>query len=320
LPAQTVAAPPSDPALARRGEAIATQGIRERAIPACAYCHESAGSPISGAPRIAGQSAAYLRRELAALRLGGRGASGWWNPMPSVAHDLGDSEIAALAAYYSGLKPAKAAGGGQLAQAPQATPVVAETKTDMGEAKKIFETTCNKCHENGGRGDGEGAFPDLTLQTTPYVAQTLYSFRTRARPNEKMEEVIDRLSFDQMTSLAKYVNSLPPQPAMARPDAEATARGAAIATNGAPDRGVPACLGCHGDKGTAALPLIPRLQGQSAFYLRRRLDAFVTPFHARPYDVDLSAANPMPAIASQLSEQERADLAAYFAAAAPLAK
>jgi hypothetical protein len=36
--------------------------------------------------------------------------------------------------------------------------------------------------------------------------------------------------------------------------------------------------------------------------------------------VDVSALNPMPAIASKLTDWERADLAAYFAAAPPLEK
>jgi cytochrome c553 len=118
-----------------------------------------------------------------------------------------------------------------------------------------------------------------------------------------------------MTSLANYENSLTPEPALARPDADAAARGATIAMHGLADRGVPACLGCHDATSTTALPLIPRLQGQSPVYLRHRLDNF-----AKPYDVNLSALNPMPAIASQLTDQERADLAAYFAAAAPLQK
>jgi hypothetical protein len=46
------------------------------------------------------------------------------------------------------------------------------------------------------------------------------------------------LSFDEMTSLANYVNSLTPQPALAKPDAEAALRGAAIATQGVAERGV----------------------------------------------------------------------------------
>jgi cytochrome c553 len=317
LPVKTVASPPADPALVKRGEQIATQGIRERAAPACAVCHESAGAQVIGAPHIAGQSATYLRRELGAMRLGGRGATVSWNPMPAEAHQLDDHDIAAVAAYYSGLQPTKTAGGGQAPQSGQALPIPAGTTTDMAAAKAIFETRCVKCHTNQGRGDRAGGFPDLTLQTAPYVAQTLYSFRTRARPNAQMRETIDSLSFDDMSSLARYIDGLAPQPALLKPqaDAAAAARGAAIATYGIPGRGVPACLSCHGAKSVAALPLIPRLQGQSPLYLRNRLNHF-----AEPYKVNLTALNPMPAIASRLTDQERADLAAYFAAAAPLAK
>jgi cytochrome c553 len=80
-------------------------------------------------------------------------------------------------------------------------------------------------------------------------------------------------------------------------------------------RGVPACLSCHGETSVAALPLIPPLQGQNRAYLSRRLDNF-----AKRYDVNANALNPMPAIARRLTDEERADLAAYFAAARPLAK
>jgi cytochrome c553 len=172
-----------------------------------------------------------------------------------------------------------------------------------------------KCHVNSGRGDLEGNYPDLTLQAAPYVAQTLYDFRTGARPSVKMREVSDSLSVDQLSNLASYVNSLTPQGALTKPDADAALRGAAIATRGAPERGVPACLSCHDAKGVAALPLIPRLQGQNVFYLRARLNNF-----AKPDAVKLSALNPMPSIASLLTDQERADLVAYFAAAPPLDK
>ena len=315
LAVQTVAAPAADPTLSKRGEMIATQGIRERALPACANCHESDGSKITGAPHIAGQSATFLRRQLGAMRLGGRGSAVAWNPMSAVAHDLGDNDIASLAAYYSGLKPAKnaanVANDGQAVQFPHAMLAT----SDVGTVKEIFETRCVKCHANDGRGDPEGGFPDLTLQSAPYVAQSLYSFRTRARTNDKMIEVTDSLSFDELTNLANYVNGLTAQKALAKPNADAAARGAAIAMNGAADRGVPACMSCHDAKGVAALPLIPRLQGQSAFYLRSRLNEF-----AMPSGVALSTLNPMPAIASKLTDQERADLAAYFAAAAPLEK
>jgi cytochrome c553 len=314
LPVKTFGVATVDPAVIRRGEAITLGGVRERAIPACASCHESEGARISGAPRIAGQSAVFLRRQLSAMADGGRGATLWWNPMPAVAHQLGASDIAAVAAYYSQLKPSKAAGVGPAAGLAAAGASRSNTVVGPGVAK-LFADRCMTCHIHGGRGDLKGEYPDLTIQAGPFVAQSLYAFRTRARPNAEMREVIDSLSFDEMTSLAAYVHGLAPRPALVRPDPVAAARGAAIALNGAPARGVPACLGCHGAQGVDALPLIPRLQGQNAGYLRNRLDHF-----AEPFDVDLGALNPMPMIAGRLTKAERADLAAYFAAAAPIPK
>jgi cytochrome c553 len=311
LPVQTSAAPAADPALVKRGETIATQGIPNRAIPACANCHESAGAAIIGAPHIAGQSATFLRRQLAAMRHGGRGADLPWNPMPAVAHDLGADEITAVADYYSGLKPARAAGANPPVQTQPTTP----TRSDMSASKAIFEAHCMKCHVNDGRGDPQGNYPNLTIHARGYVAQSLYAFHSGARPSDKMRQATGGLTFAQMTSLADYVNSLAPQPGLAKIDAAAAARGAVVAMHGDTARRVPACLSCHGAKGVAALPLIPRLQGQNRLYLLKKLNVF-----AQPYSAKLSALNPMPSIASQMTDQERADVAAYFAAAAPLNK
>jgi cytochrome c553 len=313
LPVKASPGAPADPALTARGQQIAFQGVRERAIPPCADCHESAGEAVSHAPHIAGQNATYLRRQLAAMAHGGRGGASAWNPMLAVAHDLGDKDIAAVAAYYAGLTPVRAAGGGAttLAQAPIPW---TSAHLDLASAQRTFQTTCVKCHLGGGQGDPQGNYPDLTLQTTPYLAQSLYAFRWGSRASVKMHETTDPLTWDQLTSLAAYVNALPARPAGARPDPAAAARGAAIAQHGAPGRGVPACLGCHGAQSVAALPLIPRLQGQNVAYLTRRLNAF-----AKPY-VRVTALNPMPAIAGPLTDAERADLAAYFAAAPPLEK
>jgi cytochrome c553 len=315
LPVQTTTSPPGDPALVQRGETIATVGVPESAVPACANCHESSGASITGAPHLAGQSVTYLRRELIAMRHGGRGSSAWWNPMPAVAHALSDKDILAAAAYYSGLKPARTASGAQPGQPPQGAPPPQAAGGDLAAAKDIFTSQCLKCHVHDGRGDLQGDYPDLTLQTTPFVAQALYEFHSGARPGDQMRQVTEGLSLDDMNNLAHYVNSLTPQPALAKPDAVAAQRGAAIATRGDPARGVPACLSCHDAKGVAALPLIPRLQGQNAFYLRKKLALF-----AEPYGMNLSALNPMPLIARKLTDQERSDLAAYFAAAAPLPK
>ncbi len=313
LHATPAAASPPDPALVKRGEVIATQGIWQLGLPACANCHDSDGSKVIGAPHIAGQSDPFLRVELGAMKHGGRGWTEWWNPMPAVAKSLSPTDIEAVAAYYSQLKPVRAGGA---PSAPHAMlPPPDHIPVDMANAKRIFDHDCEKCHASNGRGDHEGEYPDLTLQTAPFVAQNLYAFKSGARPGVQMRQMTEGLSFDEMRSLAYYVNSLTPLPAVAKPDAAAARRGAAIATRGDPARGIPACLSCHGESGVSALPLIPRLQGQNVFYLGRKLNQF-----AKPDAMNLSALNPMPMIASKLSDQERADLANYFAASAPLAK
>jgi cytochrome c553 len=313
LPVRAAPAPSADPALVQRGETIATQGIPDSAIPPCADCHESSGSRISGAPHIAGQNATYIRRQLEAMRRQDRGWTLAWNPMPAVAHDLADRDIAALAAYYSGVSPAKASGG--QAQASPATGPSESGLGDLAAAKTVFAANCAKCHGADGRGDRQGDYPDLTLQSAGYALQTLYEYHAGLRPDVQMRQAVQGLTVDQMKSLAAYVAGMPVQPGLAKPDAAAAARGAALAMHGAPGRGVPACLSCHSAEGAADLPLIPRLQGQNVIYLRAKLSNY-----AQPYAANLSALNPMPAIASRLTEQERSDLAAYFAAAAPVAK
>ena len=303
LPVHAGVATSADPELVARGRNIAAQGLPARALPACSTCHEGNGTTVSKAPRLAGQSQTYLRRQLGALRRGDRGSTVTWNPMPAEAHDLDDRDIAALAAYYADLPPSKGA---------PARPIVAPTPTftaGLAAAKALFETRCVKCHLDGGRGDTDGLYPDLTLQSRPFVAQALYSMRTRARPNSAMTDVVDGLTLEELASLAAYVDGLAPRRSVGKVDVASAARGEALA------RGAPGCLSCHDAKGTSALPLIPRLQGQTAAYLKRRLDNF-----ALRYDVDRSALNPMPAIAGKLTEAQRRDLANYFAASAPMAK
>ncbi len=296
-----------DAKLVARGEDIARNGIRESAIAACSNCHESAGSKISGAPRIAGQTEIFLRRQLTAMRHGGRGSTGVWNPMSAEAHDLGDSDIAGLAAFYATQKPTK---GNDAPIAAASWP-----KGDLARGKYLFETYCSTCHLNGGRGDEAGMTPDITLHGSPYVAQQLHSFRTRARVSNKMLETTQSLNYADMASVAAYLNTIAPQKTLLPPDQAAAARAAKLAETGDSGRNIPACTNCHNAEGIASLQLIPRLQGQNAPYLKNRLDLFANWRESR-----ISALNPMPAIADKLTDTERADLAAYFAAAAPLAK
>ena len=68
----------------------------------CKGCHGMRGQTVNQEwPNLAGQQAAYLKKQLQAYKAGERISS----QMQAVVHRMGDGEFAALAAYYSQLKP-----------------------------------------------------------------------------------------------------------------------------------------------------------------------------------------------------------------------
>ncbi|WP_372759379.1 cytochrome c [Litorivivens sp.] len=98
--------------LAKKGEAIYRGGIIERNIPACTGCHSPAGegNAAAGFPMLSGQHAAYTEAQLKSFRAAADGdSSGRMNDgeetktMRTIAFQLSDNEIKALAAYIQGL-------------------------------------------------------------------------------------------------------------------------------------------------------------------------------------------------------------------------
>lgn len=90
--------------------------------------------------------------------------------------------------------------------------------------------------------------------------------------------------------------------------------GAAVAAQGNPQAGKQKssmCAGCHGiDMYRTAFPevySVPKLGGQHAAYIVKALEAYKSGNRSHPS---------MRAIAASLSEQDMADLAAYYAAPA----
>lgn len=65
------------------------------------------------------------------------------------------------------------------------------------------------------------------------------------------------------------------------------------------------CQGCHGARGMSTTPSTPRLAGQHAGYVRFQLAAFRAKLRPSPV---------MQGVAARLTDQNIADLAAYFAA------
>jgi len=151
----------------------------------CAACHGANGiSPNDTWPNLAGQSAAYLVRILAAYKSGAQSDV----MMSPVAKTLSDAEIQDLAAYYAGLSckaPPGAAPSGDAA------------------AGKALAKNCAGCHGETGVG-ANPAWPDLAGQKAVYLANTLKAFRAGLRKDPMMAGVVRGLSDADIANLAAY--------------------------------------------------------------------------------------------------------------------
>lgn len=91
--------------LVDQGKSLYRGGNMASGVPACAGCHSPTGTGIeaAGYPRLSGQNADYVVKQLTAYRDGERDAGQNASIMMDVASKLTDQEIEAVASYVSGL-------------------------------------------------------------------------------------------------------------------------------------------------------------------------------------------------------------------------
>lgn len=87
------------------GQRIFRAGNAATNVPACTGCHtpDGKGNVAAGFPRLGGQHPEYIEKQLHAFRAGDRTNDGDQMTMRSVAAQLSDAEIIALANYLAGL-------------------------------------------------------------------------------------------------------------------------------------------------------------------------------------------------------------------------
>ncbi|MBX2810134.1 MAG: cytochrome c4 [Cellvibrionaceae bacterium] len=88
------------------GERIFRAGNLQTAVPACSGCHSprGLGNGPAAYPRLGGQYADYIAKQLRAFRSGERTNDGDAQIMRQVAAQMSDAEIDAVANYISGLQ------------------------------------------------------------------------------------------------------------------------------------------------------------------------------------------------------------------------
>jgi len=195
---------------ANQGAVIVAQGAASGA-PACAQCHAfTGGSDGSGAfPRIAGQSASYLSRQLRDFSSGVRSNS----IMSPIARALSSDNIEDVAAYYSGA-------AAQFPPLANADPQLIKQGKELAEAGNSAKGIpgCGACH--GAQGTGESpTVPYLAGQYAHYTALQLQMWQRGFRRNSPttMRLFANKLDDQEIASLAAYYQQLQaPSPSLAR--------------------------------------------------------------------------------------------------------
>lgn len=172
--------------------------------------------------------------------------------------------VAAVALYVAAGLPHAAA------QGPLGT--TAEPDSLKAGAEKAINL-CSTCH--GPRGVSTSPeFPVLAGQQYGYLVAQLQAFRSKTRAEQIAHDfmwgIAGGLDDRMIDAVAHYYAAQPPAPG--RPgDPKLIEQGKELFEKGAPNRGIPSCATCHGDR-AQGMGNFPRLAGQHAKYVRKQLE------------------------------------------------
>jgi len=168
----------------------------------CVNCHGLDGNSESPLfPRLAGQRADYLVKQLKAYREQSRANAAARDYMWGMAHLLSDNEIQDVATWF--------------AQQHVTDSTVTATADQLRLGDKLYHTgkpdagvvACVACH--GASGEGTPVAPRLAAQHSRYVVAQLKVLKTSERPAASVMQTFARNLTDQeIEALAAYVESM----------------------------------------------------------------------------------------------------------------
>jgi len=166
----------------------------------CAACHNADGnSAIAQYPKLAGQSADYLVKQLQEYKSGARVNA----IMVGMVAPLSPQDMEDLAAYFASQQIARGAADPALAPAGEA--VFRGGNLTSGVA------ACAACHGAAGAGNPAAKFPALAGQHAEYIEAQLKAFRAMERANDAgqmMRGVAAKLTDPEIKAVASYVQGL----------------------------------------------------------------------------------------------------------------
>ena len=172
------------------------------------------------------------------------------------------------------------------------------------EAGKQKSAVCAACHGVDGNSVNP-EWPSLAGQHGSYIVAQLQHYQQGNRKNELMSPQAAALSPEDMADLAAYFSSQKLTPKEADP--QLVSRGEQIYKGGDTDRGITACIACHGPNGQGnPLAGYPAVSGQHAAYLAGQLRLYAS--GARASDPNQM----MRSIAARMTENDIKAAASYM--------
>lgn len=184
----------------------------------------------------------------------------------------------------------------------------------MGGGRGGPAVACLTCHGPSGAGDSSGAFPRLSAFPAWYMYKQLGDYASGARPNDVMSPIAQQLSAMEREAVSVFyaLSLAPPQfQPDPKPNLNVLQWGAALSAVGSAERGIPACVNCHGALGEGLPPSVPNLAGQHAAYIRGQL--LLWQEGVRRND----PMNVMKVIADKMTAEDIDAVAAYFSSLQP---
>ena len=205
---------------AERGRQIATSGAN--GVTACVACHgaQGEGNPAGGFPRLAGQPAFYLERQMDSFADGRRENA----VMTPIAKAMNAGQRRDTSAWYASLKPkaaptASTGSAASTAPAPSTAdkPNAAQQKRALALAnhgdERLQVQACVNCHGPNGAGEAP-AYPSLAGQHASYLTAAMAEWKSGVRktdPSGQMPSIAKRLGDTDVAALSAYYAAQPPQ-------------------------------------------------------------------------------------------------------------
>jgi len=167
---------------------------------------------------------------------------------------------------------------------------------------------CITCHGGSGEGDGSGTFPRLAGLPGWYSYKQLNDYASGSRPNNIMTGIAQRLSEHEREAVSAYyaVVNAPVIGPVGPADQGLMQWGGQLAAVGNAEKGIPACVNCHGPSGTGNPPSVPYLAGQYANYMTYQLELWKEGVR------DNDAMNVMSTIARKMSSEDMQAVSEYY--------